>query len=54
MIYIIDVCVYSVTDLANNKRRLFLSTTQKETHVAATLHARVPLTIMKRHKVQYC
>ncbi|CAC5379788.1 Uncharacterized protein C3orf67 homolog [Mytilus coruscus] len=39
-----------VTDLGNNKRRLFLSTTQKETQVAASLHARVPLTIMKKHK----
>ncbi|XP_030828157.1 uncharacterized protein LOC100893930 isoform X1 [Strongylocentrotus purpuratus] len=36
-----------VTDMGNNKRRLFFSTAQKETS-ATPLHAKVPLTIIKR------
>ncbi|KAK3103082.1 hypothetical protein FSP39_016320 [Pinctada imbricata] len=37
-----------VTDLSNNKRRILLSTSQKESHVTP-LHAKVPLTILRRH-----
>ncbi|XP_071477950.1 protein CFAP20DC-like [Diadema antillarum] len=36
-----------ISDMSNNKRRLFLSTAQRETS-ATPLHAKVPLTIMKR------
>ncbi|XP_069141181.1 protein CFAP20DC-like isoform X2 [Argopecten irradians] len=36
-----------VSDLGNNKRRLLFSTAQKETQVTP-LHAKVPLTILKR------
>ncbi|KAL5014677.1 hypothetical protein ScPMuIL_008947 [Solemya velum] len=36
-----------ITDLGNNKRRLLLSTSQKETQVTP-LHAKVPLAILKR------
>ncbi|XP_059169675.1 protein CFAP20DC-like isoform X2 [Physella acuta] len=37
----------SVTDLGNNKRRILLSTSQKEVQVTP-LHAKVPLTIVKK------
>lgn len=36
-----------VTDLSNNKRRLLLSTAQKETQVTP-LHAKIPLTVVRR------
>lgn len=41
------MCIHSVCDLSNNKRRIQLSTAQKEMQ-ATPLHARVPLCVVKR------
>ncbi len=42
--------VTSVSDMGNNKRRLLFSTAQKEIAVTP-LHAKIPLTVMKRAMV---
>lgn len=41
---------YRIIDQRKNKRRLMFSSAQKDTHVTE-LHARIPLTILRRHMV---
>ena len=52
--YCIDrsFCAHRVCDLSNNKRRIQLSTAQKETQITP-LHARIPLCLVRRAVVSH-